>query len=135
MFTVSREFTFCYGHRLLDYGGKCVHPHGHNARVLVKLWSDNLNGQGMVLDFAEQKRTIGKWIDEQLDHVMILQTGDPLVEIFQNINEPIFILPEPPTAENIARLLFEKIEEFGFPVKSVTFWETDKCFAEYQKTR
>ncbi|MDR1053642.1 MAG: 6-carboxytetrahydropterin synthase [Planctomycetaceae bacterium] len=134
MFTISREFTFCYGHRLLNYGGKCAHPHGHNARVRVTLWSEELNEQGMVLDFAEQKKTVGKWIDEHLDHRMILEDKDPLVAMLENMNEPIFLLPHQPTAENIARLLFEKIESLGYPVKSVTFWETDKCCAEYQKT-
>ena len=33
MYQVTKEIHFCYGHRLLDYNGKCMHPHGHNARV------------------------------------------------------------------------------------------------------
>ncbi|MDR1270532.1 MAG: 6-carboxytetrahydropterin synthase [Planctomycetaceae bacterium] len=133
MFTISREFTFCYGHRLQNHSGKCAHPHGHNARVRIVLESDCLNEQGMVFDFTEQKRTIGQWIENHLDHRMILQNNDPLVEILEQMNEPIFLLPQQPTAENIARLLFEKTEEFGFPVQSVTFWETDQCSAEYRK--
>ena len=35
MFTVSREIDFCYGHRLLNYAGKCRHLHGHNGRVVI----------------------------------------------------------------------------------------------------
>ncbi|MDR2754429.1 MAG: 6-carboxytetrahydropterin synthase [Planctomycetaceae bacterium] len=134
MFTISREFTFCYGHRLQNHSGKCAHPHGHNACVRIVLESDRLNGQGMVVDFTEQKRIIGQWIEEYLDHRMILENNDPLVEILKRMNEPIFLLPHQPTAENIARLLFEKTEEFGFPVQSVTFWETEQCSAEYRKS-
>ena len=33
MFRVTREITFCYGHRLLNYDGKCRHLHGHNGRA------------------------------------------------------------------------------------------------------
>ncbi len=32
MYRVTIEIDFCYGHRLLDYQGKCAHPHGHNGR-------------------------------------------------------------------------------------------------------
>src|SRR5262245_17892402 len=35
MYLVTKRIDFCYGHRLLDYGGICKHPHGHNAVVEV----------------------------------------------------------------------------------------------------
>ena len=35
MFQVTRELRFCYGHRLLNYEGKCRHQHGHIFRRLV----------------------------------------------------------------------------------------------------
>ena len=37
MFSVSREITFCYGHRLLNYSGKCRHLHGHNGKAIITL--------------------------------------------------------------------------------------------------
>ena len=37
MFSVTREITFCYGHRLLDYDGKCRYLHGHNGRAVITL--------------------------------------------------------------------------------------------------
>jgi 6-pyruvoyltetrahydropterin/6-carboxytetrahydropterin synthase len=132
MFTVSREFTFCYGHRLLDYNGKCAHPHGHNAKVLIELQNEALDQDGMVLDFTELKRTIGQWLEDFLDHQMILQDGDPLVPVLREMGEPVFLMSEKPTAENLAKLVFEKSGEFGFPVAAVTFWETEKCCAEYR---
>jgi len=132
MFTVSRDFTFCYGHRLLNYDGKCSRLHGHNGLVRISLRSDKLNGLGMVFDFSELKRTIGVYIEENLDHRTILQKNDPLVPVLQELNEPIFLFDVPPTAENLAKYLFEKTVEMGFPVKSVQFWETDKCCAKYE---
>ena len=35
MFRVTQEIDFCYGHRLLNYGGKCRYLHGHNGRALL----------------------------------------------------------------------------------------------------
>ena len=34
MFRVTKEIHFCYGHRLLNYDGKCRHLHGHNGRAV-----------------------------------------------------------------------------------------------------
>ena len=56
MFTVSREIDFCYGHRLLNYEGKCRHLHGHNGRVILSFDAAGLDSHGMVVDFNEVKR-------------------------------------------------------------------------------
>ncbi len=135
MFTVSREFTFCYGHRLLDYNGKCAHPHGHNGTARIVLCSDKLDKAGMVLDFTELKKTIGVWIEENIDHKMVLQRNDPLVAVLRKMNEPMFLMDENPTAETLAKLLFDQTASFGFPIDSVTFWETEKCCAEYRSPK
>ncbi len=134
MFTVSRDFAFCYGHRLLNYNGKCAHLHGHNGTVRIVLASEKINEQGMVLDFADLKRTIGAWIDENLDHRMILGANDPLVSVLKEMGEPVFLVDANPTAEKLAQLIFEQVGSMGFPVQSVVFWETEKCFAEYRKS-
>lgn len=132
MFTVSREFSFCYGHRLLNYQGKCAHPHGHNGIVRIFLNSNELNAQGMVLDFSDLKRTIGVWIEEHLDHQMILDRNDPLVPVLKEMNEPMFLMDSNPTAENLAKLIFEQSAKMGISVSSVEFWETEKCCAEFR---
>jgi len=43
----------------------------------------------------------------------------------------LFFLDVTPTAENIARLIFEYTASRGFPVVEVRLWETDECFASY----
>ena len=50
MYEIVKRIHFCYGHRLLDYQGKCAHPHGHNGVIEVKLASTTLDKKGMVLD-------------------------------------------------------------------------------------
>ncbi|MDR2172363.1 MAG: 6-carboxytetrahydropterin synthase [Planctomycetaceae bacterium] len=131
MFTVSREFSFCYGHRLLNYDGKCSHLHGHNARVQIMLRGDGLDDDGMLFDFNKFKITIGEWIDKNFDHRVILCENDPLVKLLLQINEPVYILPYNPTAENLAKEIFERCQFLNLPIVSVKFWETDKCNAEF----
>jgi hypothetical protein len=36
-----------------------------------------------------------------------------------------------PTAENISRLIYHYVESRGYPVVSVTLWETATSYAEY----
>jgi 6-pyruvoyltetrahydropterin/6-carboxytetrahydropterin synthase len=128
---VTRELPFCYGHRLLNYDGKCRHLHGHNGRAVITLAAAELDDLGMVMDFTRLKRVVGGWIDENLDHKMILRRDDPILPSLHQQGEPVFVLDVNPTAENIARLIFDFAAGQGFPVVEVKLWETDSCFATY----
>ena len=132
MYLVTREIDFCYGHRLLNYEGKCRHLHGHNGRVVISLESDNLDPRGMVIDFSDIKNVVSCWIDEQLDHRMILCKDDPVVSYLQELGEPLHLIDTNPTAENIAKLIFEYTRDKGFPVVETRLWETPRCFATYR---
>ncbi|MDP6467363.1 MAG: 6-carboxytetrahydropterin synthase [Pirellulaceae bacterium] len=131
MFRVTREIDFCYGHRLLNYDGKCKYLHGHNGRAIITLESENLDDRGMVIDFSEIKRVVNQWIDDNLDHRMILQRADPMVPILREMNEPVYLIDTNPTAENIARLIHEFAASHGFPIVQTQLWETPNCFATY----
>lgn len=133
MFQVVREIDFCYGHRLLNYQGKCAHLHGHNGRVVITLEGEQLDECGMLVDFGDIKKTINVWIDENLDHQMILAKDDPVVPALQQLGEPIFLMDENPTAENIARLIYEASVKLGLPVAEVRLWETPRCHAVYKQ--
>lgn len=132
MFQVTREIRFCYGHRLLNYDGKCRHLHGHNGRAIITLESHALDSLGMVVDFSAIKRVVGGWIDANLDHRMILHRDDPALPMLQKQGEPAYVVDVNPTAENIARLIFEYVASQGFPVVEVKLWETDDSFAVYR---
>lgn len=133
MFNVLKQIHFCYGHRLLNYQGKCAHPHGHNGLVEVQFSSEKLDHRGMVLDFDEIKQCVKTFIDEKLDHQMILCREDPLVPILQEMKEPIYLMDENPTAENIAKHIFQFVKKEGFPITSVKVWETPSSCAEYRE--
>jgi 6-pyruvoyltetrahydropterin/6-carboxytetrahydropterin synthase len=132
MFRVSREIDFCYGHRLLNYDGTCKYLHGHNGRAIITIESAMLDERGMVLDFSDIKNVVSTWIDEKLDHRMLLHKTDPAVPVLQKMGEPLFLLDENPTAENIARLIFDFTASRGFPIVECQLWETPRCFATYR---
>lgn len=133
MFQVTRELRFCYGHRLLNYDGKCRHLHGHNGRAIITLEADRLDPLGMVVDFSAIRRVVGGWIDSNLDHRMILNKEDPLLPTLRQQGEPFFLMDENPTAENIAKLIFNYVAGQGFPVVEVKLWETEDSFAAYRR--
>lgn len=132
MFEVSREIHFCYGHRLLEYPGKCRFLHGHNGRLVISFRSGVLDNLGMVIDLGRIKEVVGAWIDKHLDHRMILCRRDPVVPYLQQLDEPVFLIDENPTAENIARMIFERARSCDLPVTKVELWETPHCSAVYR---
>src|SRR5215475_979677 len=83
MFRVAREFKFCYGHRLLDYEGKCRHLHGHNGTAIITLAGEHLDERGILVDFTDLKDVMGRWVDENLDHRMLLRRDDPALPVLR----------------------------------------------------
>lgn len=134
MYQVTREIQFCYGHRLLNYKGKCKNLHGHNGLAVITIESEQLDELGMVTDFSNIKAVVSEWIDDNLDHRMILSQEDPLLQMLRSAGEPVFVMTVNPTAESIAKLIFDFVDGAGFPVTKVTLWETASCFATYSKT-
>ncbi|WP_437206148.1 6-pyruvoyl trahydropterin synthase family protein [Planctomicrobium sp. SH664] len=133
MFQVIQEIDFCYGHRLLNYAGKCRHLHGHNGRAVIVLEGEHLDERGMLIDFTDIKRGLRTWIDDELDHRMILNANDPAIPLLRDLGEPLHIIDCNPTAENIARLIYQQAQIKGFPVAEVRLWETPRSYATYRK--
>lgn len=132
MYTVTKELHFCYGHRLLGYDGPCRHLHGHNARAVITLHADRLDGLGMVVDFSEIKRVVQAWIDREIDHTMLLHRHDPFLAAMREAGERVYVMDGNPTAENIARLIYEYAVGQGFSVVEVALWETQTACATYR---
>ena len=122
MFEVSVEQTFAAAHALRNYHGKCENLHGHNYRVQVTFRGAELDGAGMLVDFVEIKRHMRE-VTERLDHINLNETAP-----FDVIN---------PSAENIARYVFEQMRagmpvERGTLLREVKVWETDIQYAAYR---
>ena len=132
MYSVTRDIHFCYGHRLMNYQGKCQHPHGHNGKAQIELETPKLDARGMVVDFGDIKAALQTWIDTNLDHRMILRKDDPMVQFLKDTGEPFFLMDENPTAEAIAKVLYDQAKKCGLPVTEVRLWETEQSCAAYR---
>lgn len=89
MYKVTKRLEVAGAHALaLDYESKCENVHGHNWIVDVTCVSEELDDNGMVIDFSKIKEVV-----MQLDHQY-------LNNMIPNIN---------PTAENIARWICENV--------------------------
>lgn len=87
--TIDKSFDWCYGHRVhnqslnANFTGSegaclaCRHLHGHQGKLKVMLEGDHLEN-GMVTDF-KHLGWMKDFIDDVLDHKMILDVNDPLL--------------------------------------------------------
>lgn len=132
VYEISKSFFFCYGHRLIGHAGRCRYLHGHNARADVVLAADTLDALGMVTDFGAIKDSIGRWIDEELDHNLLLYASDPVLPLLRGAGERVYVMDVHPTAENIARLIFVQAQHLKLPVVAVELWETETSRALYR---
>jgi 6-pyruvoyltetrahydropterin/6-carboxytetrahydropterin synthase len=92
-----------------------------------------LDDCGRVVDFSEIKGKVKAWVDEHLDHGMILDRSDyTTVRLVEQLNgQKIYLMDGPPSAENIAALILRQAKallesEFSkVKVESVAVEETD----------
>jgi len=109
MYYISKIIRFAASHHLVvDYPTKCAKPHGHNYEAEVFCAAEELDANGMVVDF----KLIKERVVDRLDH--------------HDLNE---VLPFNPTAENLARWICEQIPH----CYQVTVRETSDNTATYQR--
>lgn len=137
-FKIRRRFQFCAGHRIVGHESKCAHMHGHNyvCYITVQEISGKLDSLGRVIDFSVLKDLFGTWIDTNWDHGFIASRHDEAVLAFLRTQKmKHFILPENPTAENMARYLKYVVgpallQSHGLVVTEVVLEETENCSAQ-----
>ena len=129
MYEVSIRQEFSAAHNLREIGGKCESLHGHNFKVEVAVESATLDDQGLVIDFRLLKDSLASVLN-QLDHKFLNDD----VEDFRDggLN---------PSAENIARWIYERLSEAlktrllptgrDVSVSTVRVWESESSSAAY----
>jgi 6-pyruvoyltetrahydropterin/6-carboxytetrahydropterin synthase len=85
----------------------------------------------MVADFDQIERSMRRYLDESFDHRLLLHREDPLVPVLRAAGEDFVTVDVNPTAENIARLIFEHARVAGFPVVEVQLVEQQGSIASY----
>lgn len=108
MYRISKRMEIAGAHRLkLNYESKCSNLHGHNWVVVVYCQSEELDKNGMVIDFTHIKKAV----HDKLDHKLVNEVVD--------FN---------PTAENMARWIAEQV---GPKCYRVTVQESEGNVAEW----
>ncbi len=109
MYKVKKRIEVSASHQLnLSYESKCQNLHGHNWIIDIYMRSNELNRDGMVMDFTHIK----KEIQDRLDH--------------KNLNE---ILHFNTTAENIAKWIADTLGEKCY---RVDVQESENNIATYE---
>jgi 6-pyruvoyltetrahydropterin/6-carboxytetrahydropterin synthase len=80
---IIRKGTFDSGHRVMNEKMKCFNLHGHTYLYEVSFEFEAVESIGYAIDFKEVKRVACQWIDDMLDHGMILNPLD--VEVLKSV--------------------------------------------------
>ena len=123
MFEITAKDHFDAAHFLRGYNGKCANIHGHRWQVEVSLQGPELNELGILVDFMDVKSML-KEVMEVFDHKMVND-----VPPFDRLN---------PTAENIARFVYEEMSSKlntqikpGIVLTRATVWESESASSTY----
>ena len=117
--TATKRFSFCYGHYLPEFIGKCKNVHGHNSFLEVTFDGNSAEKEypTMVVDFTKIKKYVQPLVDK-LDH--------------QNLND-FFTYP---TAETILEYFASEIQKecpFGDCLVRMRIWETPDSYIEWTR--
>ncbi|MGW1352817.1 6-pyruvoyl trahydropterin synthase family protein [Streptomyces sp. NPDC002409] len=111
--SVTVKHNFETGHRLPHLPGKCQSLHGHSWWAEVTVEAPALAG-GLVVEFGPFKKQLRRWIDEHLDHGLMLGPEDPLLPVLATYGMKIHQVPGWPTVENVAALLAQVADDVLF---------------------
>jgi 6-pyruvoyltetrahydropterin/6-carboxytetrahydropterin synthase len=111
------EFTFAAAHRLPRYEGPCFRMHGHNYRFLVAVEGAVDPRTGMIADFGVIKDVVKEHVLARVDH--------------RNLNDVL----DNPTAENIARWIWEVLEPRLPGLAEVRLFEIPDSCVTYRGAR
>ncbi len=108
------EFYFAAAHRLPRYDGPCFRQHGHNYKFFVAVEGDVDPRTGMIADFGVLKQVVQEEVLARVDH--------------RNLNDIL----DNPTAENIARWIWEALERRLPGLAEVRLYEIPDCCVTYR---
>lgn len=110
MHGVTVRHNFETGHRLPHLPGKCQSLHGHSWWAEVTAEAPDLPPGGILVEFGPFKNAIRRWIDEHLDHGLMLGPDDPLLPLLAQHGK-VHQVPGWPTVENVAALIAQVAQD------------------------
>jgi len=132
----TRRLAFDSGHRVMRHESKCKNLHGHRYTADVTCAAKALDDLGRVVDFSVIKTLVGGFVDEYWDHGLLVNHDDlALIELAAKEGWRLYVMPNNPTAENLAEALFNHATKLlaatDVEVLSVRLYETPNCWADF----
>lgn len=110
MYRIELKHNFETAHRLASPTApvKCVSIHGHSWLATATICGNQLDADGILVEFGAFKRAWRRWLDDNFDHALLLRRGDPMEAAVRGAyaESRIFVFDENPTTEVIARYLW-----------------------------
>ena len=143
---ITRKGSFDSGHRVMNEYMKCFNIHGHTYLYELTFSFEQMEEIGYAIDFKEIKRVGCQWIDDILDHGMILNPKDEsIIKTTKELNSKLHLMSLNgkgefcnPSVENIAKeiflameILFDEVykdKQLGLNIHSITLYETPNCY-------
>jgi 6-pyruvoyltetrahydropterin/6-carboxytetrahydropterin synthase len=137
---ITRKGSFDSGHRVMNEKMKCFNMHGHTYLYELEFEFNEMEAIGYAIDFKEIKRVGCQWIDDLLDHGMIVNPHDKIViDAAKGTGSKIWYMSLNgenqycnPSAENIAKEIFLAMDVLfsdyeNLHIHKITLWETPNC--------
>ena len=145
---ITRKGNFDSGHRVLNEQYKCFNCHGHTYNYELTFSFENIEEIGYAIDFKEIKRVFCQWIDDIIDHGMILNPHDlKVIQTAKELNSKLWLMSLNgkneycnPSVENIAKEIFIAMQilpdtlyansNTELHIHKVLIYETPNCYTE-----
>lgn len=138
---ITKEFNFEMAHALYGYDGPCKNIHGHSYQLSVTIIGKPVEEKkspkfGMVLDFSDLKKLVGKHIIKPLDHSLVLNKNTPhkVMAKKASLFENIILINYQPTCENLLIDFVQRIRIHlpkNIHLHHLKLRETPTSFAEW----
>jgi 6-pyruvoyltetrahydropterin/6-carboxytetrahydropterin synthase len=141
--TITRKGSADIAHRVMREIAKCFNIHGHTYLYELTFEFTSSEDIGYNIDFKEIKRIGSQWIDDILDHGVMLNPLDTdFIELAHKLKSKLWLMSLNgegnmcnPTVENIAKEVFLAMDVLfngrqGLKIKHVRMYETPNCYTD-----
>jgi 6-pyruvoyltetrahydropterin/6-carboxytetrahydropterin synthase len=145
---ITRQTNLSCGHRVMNERMLCHNLHGHEYITHLTFSFENSEEIGYAIDFKEIKRVFIEFLQQKMDHGMLLNPKDTLViQTVKSLGSKLWEMSLNglgdycnPSVENIAKEIFLSMEiisdtlygeaKTGLKIHKVLVYETPNCWTE-----
>lgn len=145
---ITQKTNLDCGHRVMNESMKCFNIHGHTYLTELTFSFTQMEDIGYAIDFKEIKRVFVQYLQDYMDHGMILNPKDELlIKTTKEYGTKLWLMSLNgegeycnPSVENIAKEVFMAMDilsktlygdsKTGLKIHGVKIYETPNCFTE-----